>query len=315
METTHDFDVIIIGAGAAGLSAAQMLGRSLRSVLVLDTASPRNRFAAHMHGVLGGDGLNPRDFLARGRTEAEAYNVQFGTSEATTVTESPTGVAVATSDGSTLTARRLIAATGVRDDLPAIPGLAEGWGRDVLHCPYCHGWEVRGQRIGVLATSPMGLHQAHLLRQWSDDVVFLSADAGPIEDTVVRTLGSRDVVIEPRRVLAVTRNDAGALTGARLEGGEHVALDAIFTAGELHPNDAYLDGLGLDRDELPVGSFIHADFAGKTSNTRVFAAGNITNPMANVPISMSAGTMAGSMVNMDLVTEDFALATERVDAA
>ncbi|WP_417215531.1 NAD(P)/FAD-dependent oxidoreductase [Arthrobacter sp.] len=315
METTHDFDVIIIGAGAAGLSAAQMLGRSLRSVLVLDTSNPRNRFAGHMHGVLGGDGLSPRDFLARGRAEATAYGVQFGAAGASTVAETATGVAVATTDGSTFTARRLIAATGVRDDLPPIPGLAEGWGRDVLHCPYCHGWEVRGQRIGVLATSPMGLHQAHLLRQWSNDVVFLSADAGPIEDTVASTLASRDVVIEDRRVLEVTRNDAGALTGVRLEDGEHVGLDAIFTAGELHPQDGYLDGLALDRDELPVGSFIHADFTGKTNNARIFAAGNITNPMANVPISMAAGTMAGSMVNMDLVTEDFDLAAAGANAA
>lgn len=315
METTNDFDVIIIGAGAAGLSAAQMLGRSLRSVLVLDTASPRNRFAAHMHGILGGDGLNPHDFLARGRAEASAYGIQFRSAGATTVTETSTGLAVSTTDGDTLTARRLVAATGVRDELPPIPGLAEGWGRDVLHCPYCHGWEVRGRRLGVLATSPMGLHQAHLIRQWSEDVVFLSADAGPVDDDVARTLGSRGVVIEPRRVTEVTRNDAGALTGVRLGDGDEVALDAIFTAADLHPNDAYLDGLGLERDEMPFGSFIHADFTGKTSNPRVFAAGNITSPMANVPISMSAGTMAGSMVNMDLVTEDFDLATERIDAA
>ncbi|MBM6621658.1 NAD(P)/FAD-dependent oxidoreductase [Micrococcaceae bacterium RIT802] len=315
METTHDFDVIIIGAGAAGLSAAQMLGRSLRSVLVLDTASPRNRLAAHMHGILGGDGLNPRDFLARGRAEVAAYGVQFGTAGASTVAETATGMAVTTTDGTTLTARRLIAATGVRDELPPIPGLAEGWGRDVLHCPYCHGWEVRGSRLGVLATSPMAVHQAHLIRQWSDEVVFLSADAGPVDDAVARTLGSRRVVIEPRRVVEVTRNDAGALTGVRLADGDEVALDAIFTAGQLHPNDAYLDGLGLEREEMPFGSFIHADFTGKTSNPRVFAAGNITSPMANVPISMSAGTMAGSMVNMDLVTEDFDLAAERIDAA
>ncbi|HXD28514.1 MAG TPA: NAD(P)/FAD-dependent oxidoreductase [Arthrobacter sp.] len=315
MENTHEVDVIILGAGAAGLSAAQMLGRSLRSVLVLDTASPRNRFAAHMHGILGGDGLDPRDFLARGRAEAEAYGVQFRTAGAAAVAETATGLDVTTTDGTVLAARRLIAATGVRDDLPPLPGLAEGWGRDVLHCPYCHGWEVRGQRLGVLATSPMGLHHAHLIRQWSADVVFLSADAGPIDETVARTLGARDVVIEPRRVVEVTRNDARALTGVRLEDGGHVELDAIFTAADLHPNDGYLAGLDLERDEMPFGSFIHADFAGRTSHPRIFAAGNIANPMANVPISMSAGTMAGSMVNMDLVTEDFALATERIDAA
>lgn len=312
-DTTHD--VIIIGAGAAGLSAALMLGRSLRSTLVLDTGTPRNRFAARMHGILGNDGADPFEFLARGRAEVAGYGVHFGTAGAATVTETSTGITVTDTDGTAHAARRLIAATGIRDELAPIPGLAEGWGSDVLHCPYCHGWEVRGQRLGVLATSPMALHQAQLIRQWSDDVVLFSAGAGPVDDAIAATLAARGVVVEPRRVTDVLRNDAGVLTGVRFADGEETQTDALFTAGELRSNDSYLDALGLDREQTPFGSFITADPTGKTSHRRVWAAGNIVAPLANVPMSMSAGTMTGSMVNMDLVTEDFDMAAGKIEAA
>lgn len=311
--TTHE--VIIIGAGPAGLSAALMLGRSLRSTLVLDTDSPRNRFAARMHGILGNDGADPFEFLARGRSEVAGYGVHFGTAGAATVTETSTGITVTDTEGKSHAARRLIAATGIRDDLPPIPGLAEGWGADVLHCPYCHGWEVRGQHLGVLATSPMAVHQVQLIRQWSDDVVLFSAGAGPLDETTADTLTSRGVVIEPRQVTEILRNGAGALTGVRMDDGGQRGIDALFTAGELHANDRYLHTVGLEREQAPFGSFIAADPTGKTSHPHIWAAGNIVAPMANVPMSMSAGTMAGSMVNMDLVTEDFEAAAGKTEAA
>ncbi|MGO2004762.1 NAD(P)/FAD-dependent oxidoreductase [Arthrobacter rhombi] len=315
MKTNSNYDVIIIGAGAAGLSAALTLGRSLRSTLVLDTGTPRNRFAAGIHGVLGNDGTAPEDFLARGRSEVAGYGVQFGTAAAATVVATDAGITVTDTQGRRHAARRLVAATGISDELPPLPGLAAGWGTDVLHCPYCHGWEVRGQRLGILATSPMALHQAQLIRQWSDDVVLFSAGAGPIDDALATTLASRDVVIDNRQVTGILRNDAGALTGVRMVDGGQRNLDALFTAGELHPQDAYLDGLGLTREQTPCGSFIAAGPTGKTSHPRIWAAGNLVAPMANVPMSMSAGTMAGSMVNMDLVTEDFNHAAQQVHAA
>lgn len=308
------YDVIVVGAGPAGLSAAVMLGRSLRSVLVLDTGAPRNRFAAQMHGVLGNEGANPLDFLGRARAETEAYGVRFSSAQAATVSETTEGIILTTTDGETLTARNLIAATGVSDDLPAIPGLADGWGSDVLHCPYCHGWEVRGRRLGVLATSPLALHQVQLIRQWSPDLTFFSAAAGPVDDAVARALAARGVVTEPRPVTELIRNDAGSLTGVRVQSGDVVALDAIFTAATLRPNDAYLNDLGLERTESMFGSFIQADDTGKTSNPRIRVAGNIATPAGNVTISMASGTMAGSMVNMDLVTEDFSLAVAATDS-
>ncbi|MBN9612440.1 MAG: NAD(P)/FAD-dependent oxidoreductase, partial [Actinobacteria bacterium] len=166
--TAHTWDSIIIGGGAAGLSAAQALGRSLRRTLVIDAGAPRNRFAAHMHNVLGHDGTPPRELYARGRREAEGYGVEFLDASVDAVIESTDGLRVRLSDAQELHAKTLVVATGTSDELPAIPGLAEHWGSSVLHCPYCHGWEVRGRRLAVLATSPLSAHQANLLRQWSD---------------------------------------------------------------------------------------------------------------------------------------------------
>ncbi|MGW6173673.1 NAD(P)/FAD-dependent oxidoreductase [Arthrobacter sp. NPDC055138] len=309
----NEWDVIIIGGGAAGLSAALMLGRALRRVLVLDGGTPRDRFATHMHGVLGNEGADPLEFLSRARAEVAGYGVEVRTAVVKQVSETATGLELETDDAGRLTARRLIAASGVRDDLPAIPGLAQRWGRDVLHCPYCHGWEVRGKRLAVLATSPMGIHQAQLIRQWSRDVVFFTALAGPVDSDVAAQLAARNVVSDPRPVTELAVSD-DVLTGVRVEGGEVVDVDAVFTAATLVPQDGYLAGLELEREVSVFGSFLKVDPTGRTSHPRIWAAGNITAPGANVSISIAAGAMAGAMINADLVTEDFALAAASAES-
>ncbi|MDN5727566.1 MAG: NAD(P)/FAD-dependent oxidoreductase [Propionibacteriales bacterium] len=309
---TLDHDVIVVGAGIAGLSAALMLGRALRDTVVLDTGTPRNRYAHQMHGVLGHDGTNPYDLLSRGRAEVSAYGVPVLDTSAVSVADTGPSIAVTTGDGTTITARRLLLATGVRDALPDIPGLAEGWGRDVLHCPYCHGWEVRGRRLAVLATSPMALHQAQLIRQWSPEVTFFAAGAGPISAADEATLAARGVVVDLRPIRAVVRDATGTMTALQVDGGDQIGVDAVFTAGQLQPIDGTVADLGLDRTEQPFGAFITVDPTGRTSHPRIWAAGNVVNPMANVPISAAAGTMAGSMINADLVTEDFDRAVAEV---
>ncbi|TJY66397.1 NAD(P)/FAD-dependent oxidoreductase [Arthrobacter sp. CAU 1506] len=309
----NEWDVIIIGGGAAGLSAALMLGRALRKVLVLDGGSPRNRFASHMHGVLGNEGADPLEFLSRARAEVAGYGVEVRSAVVNQVSETAAGIAVETDDGGRLTARRLIASSGVRDDLPEIPGMAQRWGRDVLHCPYCHGWEVRGKRLAVLATSPMGIHQAQLIPQWSPDVVFFTALAGPVDGDIAAQLAARNVSRDPRPVTELVVSD-DALTGIRVEGGEVVDVDAVFTAATLIPQDGYLAGFELEREDSAFGSFLKVDPTGRTSHPRIWAAGNITSPGANVPISIAAGAMAGGMINADLVTEDFALAAASAES-
>ncbi|WP_138445147.1 NAD(P)/FAD-dependent oxidoreductase [Sinomonas susongensis] len=309
------WDVIVVGGGPAGLSAALMLGRARRRVLVVDAGSPRNRFAAHMHGVLGNEGVPPSELLQRGRGEAAEYGVQFLGATVTRVAQEESGLLVEFAGAGAQKARAVVVASGVWDELPAIPGLAERWGRGVLHCPYCHGWEVRGQRLGVLVTSPTGVHGAQLIRQWSDRVTVFAADG--LAPGIESRLRSRGIDIVPERVVEVT-GDADRVTGVRTADGCVIPVDAIFTAGAPRPNDAFLVGLGLERSEAPfgLGSFLTVDPSGRTSNPRVWAVGNVANPAANVPMSIGAGASAGGAVNGALVEEDFdlALASEAAEA-
>lgn len=297
------WDAVIVGAGPAGLTAAVMLGRSRRRVLVIDAGSPRNRFAAHMHGVLGLDGLPPSELRRLGRAEAEGYGVVFHDGTVREVTNVPAGVRVTADDGSAHQARTLVIATGLRDDLPAIGGLAERWGKTVLHCPYCHGWEVRNQHLGVLATSPLALHQVELVRQLSDQVTFFSAGAGDLSADDEKRLAARGIRIEPAPVTEI-HGPAPAISQVALADGRTASVDAIFTAGTLHPLDEFVAGLDLDRVDTPVGSFLSVDRTGQTSHERIWAAGNVVDPGANVAMSLGAGAITGGVVNARLAKED-----------
>ncbi len=298
------WDAIIVGGGPAGLSAALMLGRSRRRVLVIDAGSPRNRFAAHMHGVLGQEGVPPERLLERGRAEAAGYGVEFADGAVERVEREPGGLRVVTEDGTPRSSRALIAATGLSDELPEIPGLAERWGTSVLHCPYCHGWEVRDQRLGVLTTSPIGLHQVELVRQWSDRVTVFAAGLGEVAPETERRLRARGIVLETASVAEIV-GEGTAVSAVRLDDGRESPVDAIFTVGMPRPHEDFLAPLGLARDDTPFGSFVAVDAAGRTSDDRIWAIGNVVNPAANVPMSIGAGSFAGAAVNAALVSWDF----------
>jgi thioredoxin reductase len=299
---TNEWDAVIIGGGAAGLSAAQMLGRSRRRTLVIDGAEPRNRFAAHMHGVLGHDGLEPARLLEIGRAEARTYDVEIETGTVSSLTTEGALIRVERSNGTVDMARAVVIATGIRDELPDIPGLREEWGRSVLHCPYCHGWEVAGQRLGVLATSPASTHQIELVRQLSDRVTAFTAAAGPLDEDTAARFMAREIRIVASAVREV-RRDQDALVVTTEDGADHV-VDALFTVGAPASDLDFAADLGLERTDMP-GMPIVVDMRGATSHPRVFAAGNVTAPFANVPVSMGAGSMAGAGVNAMLAAEDF----------
>jgi len=306
------WDAIVVGGGAAGLSAALMLGRARRRTLVIDAGRPRNRFADHMHGVLGNEGTPPVELLRKGRAEAGDYGVEFLDGTVTSVSDTGDGLAVLLTDDRVEQARALVVATGITDELPDVPGLAQQWGKKVLHCPYCHGWEVRDQRLGVLATSPMALHQAHLVRQWSDRIVLFSAGIGDLDPADEQRLRAREIEIVTEPVIEVLGDDE-RVTGVRTADGSITDVDAIFTAGAPRPHDDFFAGLGLQRAEQPagVGAFLAVDMAGRTSHARIWAAGNVVNPMANVPMAMGAGAFTGGAVNGALVEEDVVLALGR----
>ncbi|MDR2323090.1 MAG: NAD(P)/FAD-dependent oxidoreductase [Microbacterium sp.] len=295
------YDAIIVGAGPAGLSAAHLLGRARRSVLVIDGGEPRNRFASAMHGVLGIDNLPPAELRARGRAELEPYDVTFLDGQVDRVTASDDAV-TAHLTHRTFTARALIAATGVTDGLPDIPGLAEHWGTRVLHCPYCHGWEVRGQRLAVIATSTMSPFQAQLVRQWSDRITAFTAAAEPLDAETAQRLSARGTAIVSSPVTSVTVSDDDELL-LRTADGATTAADAIFLGTALHPRDGFLPG-DLVRVDTEHGPLLRTDPSGRTSHPRIWAAGNITNLAANVPMSMGAGSAVGGAVNASLMFED-----------
>lgn len=288
-----------------------MLGRSRRRTAVIDDDKPRNRFAEHMHGVLGHDGVDPAELVARGRDEVAGYGVEFVGDRVVRVDDVTGGLLVTTSSGEAHTTRAVIVASGITDRLPDIPGLAERWGTTVLHCPYCHGWEVRDQRLGVLTSSPLGLHQAELIRQWSDDVVVFAAGLGELAAATEARLMSRGIELVLAPVTEVV-GDGTAISAVRTADGQLTPVDAILTAPTPEPRDDFLRHLGLDRTTSPWGSFLTIDpMTQRSSHPRIWAAGNVVHPAASVPVAMGAGSTAGAMANLALVTEDFDLALGR----
>jgi thioredoxin reductase len=291
------FDVVIVGGGAAGLSAALVLGRARRRVAVVDAGAPRNAPAAHMQGFVSRDGLPPSELLAIGREEIARYGVRLLGDHVEAVEP---GFVVRLEGGPALEARRVLIATGALDELPDIPGVNERWGRDLLHCPYCHGWEVRDEPLGVLGTHPLATEHAQLIRQWSDDVVFF-VHAAELSATERAQLEARGIeVVEGHVARLVVEDDA--LVGVELSGGRVVPRTAVFIRPAIVPHrDGVVSGLGCEVDE---GGFPLVDAFGRTSVPGVWAAGNAADPRAQVITAAGAGSAAAIAINADLVQED-----------
>ncbi|MEE6263884.1 FAD-dependent oxidoreductase [Plantactinospora sonchi] len=308
------YDVVVIGGGAAGLSGALALARARRSVLVIDAGQPRNAPAGHVHNFLTRDGTPPAELLALGSAEVTRYGGEIVTGRVGSATRDGDGFLVTLDDGRQTRARRLLVTTGGVDDLPDVPGLARRWGHEVLHCPYCHGWEVRDRRIGVLATGPLAVHQAELWRQWSADVLLLSHHTPPPGAEEAERLAARGIVVVPGPVAAVEVTD-DTLTGVRLASGEVVALDAVVVASRLTARTAVLESLGLKPVDVEinghvVGSQITADPSGATGVPGVWVAGNVADVRAQVLTAAAAGLNAGAAINADLVNEETVAAVQ-----
>jgi thioredoxin reductase len=303
-DLSSSYDVVVIGGGAAGLNGALMLARSRRSVVVLDAGQPRNAPADGVHGLLGRDGMPPGELLERGRAEVRSYGGSIVAGTVTTIDSSPTGFAVRLSDGRTVSARRLLVTTGVVDELPDVPGLRKRWGRDVIHCPYCHGWEVRDQAIGVLASSPMVAHQALLFRQLSDDVTVFSHTIELAAEDRER-LRARDIRIVDG-VVSGLRVEDDRVTGIALAEGTVVDRAVVTVQSRAVARADFLTGLGLTTIEHPMGmgTYVVADQTGKSSVPGVYLAGNVCDLGAQVGAAAAAGALAGARINADLVEEE-----------
>jgi thioredoxin reductase len=299
-------DVVIVGGGAAGLSAAVTLARSRRSVLVVDAGQPRNAPAAGVHNFLSREGTHPVALLNEGRAEVRSYGGEFVDGEAIAARGSAGRFAVDLRDGRTAVARRLLVTTGVTDELPDISGIYERWGRDVLHCPYCHGWEVRDQPIAILSTSSMTVHSAQLFRQLSPHVTVLTHTGAPLTDEQIAELAARDIAIVDGKVVALEVED-DALAGVRLDDGTVVACQALVVRPRYFAHSPVLTSLGL----RPVAgmdddSAFATDPTGATEIPGVWAAGNVTDVFLGVMASAAAGVVAAGAINADLVADDVA---------
>ncbi|MGW7071058.1 NAD(P)/FAD-dependent oxidoreductase [Streptomyces sp. NPDC054855] len=304
-----DVDVLVVGGGAAGLSAALTLARARRSVLVVDSGEPRNAPADGVHGFLSGEGRAPGELLRIGREEVEGYGGRIASDLVTHVRRVGERFVVETAGGRSHRTRRLLVTTGLVDELPEVTGIRERWGRDVLHCPYCHGWEVRDEPIGVLATGPMATHQALLFRQWSSDVTLFLHTAPELTEEQWEQLAARGIAVIDGEVAGLDVED-DRLSGVRLTSGRRIPVRALAVAPRFEARGSVLSELGLSKVDHPrgVGSHVESDATGFTGVPGVWAAGNVTDLMAGVMVSAAGGMTAAMAINADLVTADIAAA-------
>ena len=296
----NSYDVAVIGGGAAGLSAALVLTRARRKVAVIDAGEPRNAPATHMQGFLSRDGMPPADLLRAGRDEVVSYGGILISDSVLGITRHAHGTfGLLLASGEPIVARRLLIATGLRDEVVDIVGVMDRWGRDVLHCPYCHGHEVRDQALGVLGGNAMAVQHALLIRQWSSDVVFF-AHTTEITDEQREQLVARAIgVVDGAIGRVMVENDC--LIGVEMADGRFVPRAAVFVRPDFVGNNDFLAGLGA---QIGPQGWPVVDMTGKTSVPGVWAAGNAVNPRAQVITAAGEGSAAAIAINNDLTDED-----------
>ena len=293
-------DAIIVGGSFAGLAAATYLARGRRDVAVIDAGAPRNRFAAHSHGFLGFDGVPPGDIVKTAQKQLAAYpTTSLVRGEVASAERRNDGFAVTMGSGEVLTGDKLILAFGINDVLPEIPGLAERWGKSVIHCPYCHGYEFAGQRLGVLGMSPNSLHQAMLIPEWGPTTFFLNGQPEPDAATLAE-LDKRNVHIERSPVVEL-RGEGTELSVVQLADGRLSRIDALYIGAPTRLNSALAEQLGCAVDDGPLGKIVRTDAMKLTTVPDVWAVGDITRGFHNVTFAVADGVMAGTAAHRSLV--------------
>jgi thioredoxin reductase len=295
------YDAIVVGGSFAGLSAAMMLARARRRLLLIDAGQPRNRFAAASHGFLGQDGVAPAEIMRKGLTQLARYpSVDFVYAEALTASSDEEGVSLTLSDGAAVRARKLVLATGVADDLP-LESMRPRWGVSVLHCPYCHGYEVRDRSLAVIANIPGAAHQALLLPDWGPTTFYTQGAFEPSPEEAAQ-LAARGVGIE--RTPVVELLGEGAETRAlRLADGREVPAGAVFTAPKTRMASPLAEQLGCAFADGPTGPYVQVDETQQTSRAGVFAAGDAASQIYNATLASAAGVLAGVAAHRSLVLE------------
>jgi len=302
MTRANYFDVIIIGGSYAGLSAAMALGRSLRKVLVIDSGLPCNRQTPHSHNFITQDGETPLAISEKARAQVKKYQtVHFREDLAVGAVKSPEGFSVATESRELFACRKLIVATGIKDALPDITGFAECWGISVIHCPYCHGYEFRTKRTGILANGDRAFHVASLVNNLTDDLTILTQGEPTFTADQLAGLKRHAIGIIETNVVGIIHQN-GQLTAVEFEDGSRVSFNAVYAAIPFVPHSDIPTALGC---ELTEHGHIKVNHLQQTTVDGVYACGDNSSPMRSVANSVAAGNMAGAMVNHALTEEDF----------
>jgi thioredoxin reductase len=296
------YDVAIVGGSFAGLSAAMMLARGRRSVCVIDSGEPRNRFADASHGFFGQDGTPPLELMRLGQQKLLAYpNVCFHSDQVMDVQRLDGGAfRIDLAAGESLFAKKIILATGVKDSLPPLAGLQQRWGKTVLHCPYCHGYEFDGNALGVLQVTPMSAHQALLIPEWGPTTFFLNGDPLPDSETLQK-LKARGVTLEPGKIVQLL-GDAPALNGVQLEDGRIIPVVAMYVASQAKVQPL-IEKIGCETEDSPLGQQIKVDESKQTSIPGIYAAGDHTRLPHNATLASADGVMTGTFVHRALIFE------------
>jgi thioredoxin reductase len=298
----QEFDVLIIGGSYAGLSAAMSLGRARRRVLILDTGRPCNRQTPHSHNFLTQDGATPAALRAQAIEQVLRYpTIELRSDEALTAVPNEGGFIIQTAAGDSIQAKKVVLATGITDLLPPLPGFAECWGISVLHCPYCHGYEVADQRLGVFGNGEMGFDFARLIHNWSRQLTLFTDGPATLTAAQQATLARHAIAVVEAPISGLT-HEQGYLRAVQLADGSSHALDAVFARVPFQLPGNLTQQLGCTLTEM---GYVQVDDFQHTSVPGVYAAGDNTTPMRALTAAVAAGSKAGALINKELIEENF----------
>jgi thioredoxin reductase len=299
---SNQYEVIIIGGSYAGLAAAMALGRSLRKVLVIDAGKPCNRQTPHSHNFLTQDGKTPFEISSVAREQVEAYEtISFYSDTVISASKSDPGFLIKTNDGSTFTGLKLIFATGIKDILPEIPGIQECWGISVIHCPYCHGYEVRNEKTGILANGDFSFEFGKMITNWTKDLTLYTNGKSTLTSEQSEKLTSKNVTISEKKISQIIHQD-GKIQSLVFEDGSLEKINALYAKPDFEQSSPLISELGC---LLKENGYVEIDQFHKTNVPGIYACGDNTNMFRSVAFAVSSGTLAGAACNKELIDESF----------
>lgn len=302
MTDSTNFDVIIIGGSYAGLSAAMALGRGLRSVLIIDSGLPCNRQTPHSHNFITQDGEKPQLIAEKAKAQVLKYEtVKFHPDVAISGKQTANGFEITTQKGKTFQAKKVIFATGVKDNMPDIKGFSDCWGISVIHCPYCHGYEVRNQETGILANGETAFHYAKLIQNWTKNLTIFTNGKATFtpEQTDIFTKLHIPVI---EKEISELNHQNGQVSQIGFTDGTFFKLKVLYARPVFEQHCHIAETLGC---ELTEQGLIKTDPFQKTTVPGIFACGDSVNQMRSVAAAVSTGNLAGAMVNNTMIEESF----------